>query len=40
MGKYLFIRLEQPISEPSVGQKLLGFFGEYLKHLNFLNFAK
>ena len=40
MDKSLFIRLKQPISEPSVPQKLLGYFGKDLKHLNFLNFAK
>ena len=40
MDKTLFIRLKQPISETSVRQKRLRFFGKYLKHLNFLNFAK
>ena len=40
MDKSLFIRLKQSLSEPSVRQKLLRFFGKHLQHLNFLNFAK
>ena len=40
MDKSLFIRLKQPISEPSVRQKLLRFLGKHLQFLNFLSFAK